>query len=219
MSDFTPFRTQCPVVKAEEMGLWQWVTVGGTPTLAPFRRRIIWLRESETVLVLRHGDAEIRELCTSNDWYGFLSSLEGSLADVIGAARRYGITPQTVLRVAVDTSITDRPIVEDPSSDARENNAKPEHKKMFLHVPACRWLTSDKRTKPSDEWSAYPQLETAFVAQRCEMWNSQQGFADLPGLVVGWIRDQRAAAAKLERAAGVTDFLVNRLADQTGSSK
>ena len=76
------FHSLGQVVRTESMKLWVHVDVGNACQFVPFEKRILWLRESSTILRLVHDDVEVDEsLKQFSDHYGFLTSLEHSIVD------------------------------------------------------------------------------------------------------------------------------------------
>lgn len=159
--------SSCPVVKEEDVTLYERVEVGGKCRFFPFQQKIVWVREAETVMRLMHGDVEVKELGTLTDFYGFLSSLKTAVTvDAPRIAKAYLITAKTMLTIRVDVTISDIPLMHDESEEGRRWNADAKRKQYI--VPRSRdgrsWYTSDKPVK-DEAFASYPTLESVKMVE------------------------------------------------------
>lgn len=97
--------SRCPVVERESVSMV--ATMDGAEARKDFE--ILWLRESETKLVLMHRGVEICDLGTTNDFYGFLTSAEGAIEDAASHVVRLKIDDGTLLRVVALLRVFDEP--------------------------------------------------------------------------------------------------------------
>lgn len=148
--------SSCPIVRDELMTLWESVEAGGGTQLIQFQKRILWLRESETQIVLRWDGQDFKEKYTFNDWYGYLTSLEGAIGYDIAKA------------VEADVKIKDIPVLEDDTREGKEWNARKGLKRQYRliycgHPDYRQWFTSDKRGE--GQYAGRPILEEKTVLE------------------------------------------------------
>lgn len=195
MSD--KFWSVCPVVHRGPMRLWQQANVGGEWRLIPFEREVLWLRQSEAEIVLRHGGREVDTRATLNDFYGFLTSLEWAVTDdVPGLADHYGVTADTLLSVDVDVTVSDVPCLADTSAEGAETFQRT-GRATYVSVPdegGKRWYLSDK---PAEGEDALPALKSQVVAERKPVYTTRgkTALGQIPADLAAWIAEQRNAAA------------------------
>lgn len=190
-------RSSCPIVRAEVLSLFERVEVAGKYRMLPFENRILWLRQSEAKIVLRHHDGiEITTGATLNDWYGFLSSLKnGVTTEVAGIAQKLNIGKGDRLSVDVDLIITDTPVLPDESLEAKEDERRYKgqaYRKSYVNVPSYYnggkyWHTSDVFDK---DGALPPRLEAVTYLEREAMFSTARSGVckDLPVELVEFIR-------------------------------
>jgi hypothetical protein len=201
-------RSLCPVVRAGDMTLFERVEVGGTARYLPLTRRILWLRESQTVIVLRHDGIDVDDdRATMTDWCGFLTSLTQGMGVTDDAARlaaRFKIGPGDRLSVDLDVTIRDIPVLEDTSPDARreaERWAGKEYRKSYVCVPTwygreSPWYLTDT---PDGGMAVPPHLEPVEVAAVKAIYSTaRHPVGVIPPDVAAWVAEQK-------RAAGITE--------------
>lgn len=132
--------TLCPIVREEELQLWQRLDVGGEIQTVQFpgRRRILWVRESETAIALRRKEHLLADRGLINDWCGYLSSLEYATGEAMKMARKLELAGN--LRLDCDLTIRERPVLPDESRDGLTWNADA-HRRRYVEVPRG-WLRS-----------------------------------------------------------------------------
>jgi hypothetical protein len=180
--------TSCPVVRDEVTKLWMEVQVPGKRELFAFERRILWIRESSTKLVLQHRGAHVDDVVTFNDFYGFLTSLDHDPSEYF---KRFKILPGDALQLVATTTITDSPHLPDESDDALRWNADANRKKYLAIDRDKWWLTSNVSAGENcfvEPW--YPRLGAIEVARLENVVLAPK----LPANVKKWIQEQRAAA-------------------------
>lgn len=194
------FHSLCPVVRDESMTLFERVEVDGRARFLPITKRILWLRESNTKLVLRHDGVEVDDRSSFNDWYGFLTSLTGTIIDdAKSLAERFKVGPGDRLSVDLDVTVTDRPAMEDTSPDARqaaERWAGQRYRKSYVSVPSeyggSRWHLSDV-VGENGCWP--PRLEPVGVAAVTAIYSTaRHPVGVVPPDVAAWVAEQRRAA-------------------------
>lgn len=97
--------SRCPVV--EEQTITMVAEIGGAEARKAFD--VLWLRESETILRLVHRGAVINDIQTTTDFYGFLTSQEGAIADASLRAAEMRIDGRTELQVVAFLRVFDEP--------------------------------------------------------------------------------------------------------------
>lgn len=200
-------QSTCPIVRDGEMDLFEHVAVGGEFRFVPFRRRVLWLRESEATIVYRHDGAIIHEGSTINDWYGYLTSIEGAIGDIASLARDAHVVTGDKLTIDVDVTIAERPVLEDDTRKGREwnaregrgRNARVGRRRQYLSVPRERnWFTSDQPVEKGEDWAIYPRLESKpiEVADRLYSTGIHEISGVAPASVAAWIAERRAVVEK-----------------------
>jgi hypothetical protein len=194
-------RTRCPIVRAEERTLYQRIEVAGQYQFVSFRKKILWLRESESQIMIRHEGILIDDGSTTSDWYGYLTSVEGAFADIQKMAPKLRITPDDKLTLDIDLRIYEDPVLEPTSPDDIKNNLDPTKMKTWGQTPsrgsAGLWFTSDQRTDPTEEWSPYPVLDRIHFLPRSTVYRTKMGLDRLPEDLRRAIEFQRQAATVL----------------------
>lgn len=191
------FESRCPVVRREQTQLVELVTVGGVPRWEPFEREILWVRESRSRCQALHGGEVIAEFGQCNDFYGFLTSAEGSAGDGARQAERYSVTPASSLEIVAEVEIFERPALElidaDPGSfDARERARSREKYGIERY---CRVPDTWRLPLPSpypDLPDFRPVLDTVIVAPWVLVWSTAEPDLE-PGLVVEVLRRRWAS--------------------------
>lgn len=184
------FDTRCPVVRREMTGLVERVTVGGAARWEHFEREVLWIRESRARCRALHGGVEITGFGQCHDFYGLLTSAEGSVGDARRQAEEYSVTPASSLIILAEVEIFERPALEvvDPDSYQAQDRARTREKygiERYGNVPD-RWRLPLPSPYP-DLPDARPRLDTVVVAPWAPVWSSAEPELD-PGLVVAVLR-------------------------------
>lgn len=154
--NYSPIYSRGPVIRTERLTLWEQVQVAGATRMISFDRDIVWLRQSETQMVLEHRGAEVASLCTLSDFYGFLSCLEHSCKEAKRFREQYKIKSGDALKIMALTTVADRPVVADTSDEAVNRNATSEVK-QYRWVDRD-WFTSEHFSKETG-WSRLEPVE------------------------------------------------------------
>jgi len=154
--NFSPIYSRCPVIRTERMTLWQQVQVAGATRMISFEREIIWLRESETEMVLEHRGEHVAGLCTLGDHGGFMTSLEIAVRESKRFREQYKIEPGDSLQITAIVIVKDRPVAADTSDEAANWNAGHEVK-QYRYVEKD-WFTSEHFSKETG-WSRLEPVE------------------------------------------------------------
>lgn len=178
--------SMCPVVRDEVLHLFERVEVGGKERFLPFDQRVLWIRKSETQIVLRWDGQTLDEKSTLNDFYGYL-----------------------------DLRITDTAVLECTDSEAREDAERykgQQYRKKYWATPSYHngkkwWYTSetpdppppgaDPRTEPL--FDRYPRFEAESVYHEQQAAWSSKRFpvaAILPVEIADWIAAERRKAVE-----------------------
>lgn len=185
------FLSSCPVVRDGEMSLFERITVGGRERFEAFPQRVLWLRQSECEITLRHRGVKVDRICTINDWNGYLSSIYTSIThDSKIAAKKFKIRRNDALTIDIDLRITDQPALVDMSRDAEEWNRTSQRKK-YLYPPTSNYggsvwyVSKDERLEPvlvdsitaiystgTDAIGKIPKRVMAFVTKARELAES-----------------------------------------------
>lgn len=186
------FESRCPVVRRSITRLVERVVVGCVPRWEPFEREILWVRESRARCRALHGGQEIAEFGKCHDFYGFLTSAEGSVGDGERQAKRYSVTQASSLEIVAEVGIFERPALElvdaAPGSFDARDRARMREKygiERYRRVPDT-WrlpLPSPYPGLPGFR----PVLDTATVAPWVPVWSTAEPGLD-PGLVVEVLR-------------------------------
>lgn len=125
------------IVDRVPMQFFQHVTVGGVRELAEFEKDIVWLARSEATWAYMHGGHVLKEGSTYNDFYGYLTSVTHSIADLPSLAEKYSITTESSLSLELRAKVFLRAYQE--NDECAEWNATATERKMkfkFLTVPS-----------------------------------------------------------------------------------
>lgn len=180
-----------PVVRTETLRLFEFVEAGGTRQLFPFEREIVWVRESETKIMLRLDAFDVDESSTFTDFYGFLTSLTGAITDdVKRMAKSWKLKQGERFAVELDTVITDKPLLpcNEPPFAGR---------KAYRTLYGKRWLTSDVPVKVWDDGlKEYATLKEIEVANVKAIYSTRRHpIGVIPKDVAAWIAEQKAKVA------------------------
>lgn len=141
------FYTSCPVVKRSVQTLHQWVDVGCERKKIDFDKEIIWLIESESQLLFRHGGMVLHEGSTTNDYYGYLTSTNIAGPSPAEIAAGFSITNSSSLELVVLTSVFTLAVIE-TEQDAIHNLKKRENcRSMYSNFPSS-WRVSIESLDP-----------------------------------------------------------------------
>ena len=111
----TLFYSSCPVVKRSSETFVQYVNIGGQRTRHEFIKPIVWLQESEATIQYLHGGQKINVASsTYNDYYGYLTSVEGVQTDFSKIATLFAITTESSLELVIKATVFLRPAIETP---------------------------------------------------------------------------------------------------------
>jgi hypothetical protein len=188
----------CHVVRDETMRLFERVEVGGRELMLAFEQRVLWLRESETKIMLRHDGQDVDERSTLSDFYGYLVGLEAAVMDAAAIAARFRIGFGDRLSVDLDLTITDRPVMVDESQEAKDAAARwkgETYRKSYLRVPGYSssksWFLSDKK----DESGYIPTLESVKFLEKKSIYSTRRDETGIvPFELAAWIATERRRA-------------------------
>ena len=137
------FRTSCPIVKREIQTFSQSVNVGGESKRIEFEKEIVWIQESESQLLYKHGEKVIKEGSTDSDYYGYLTSPTIDRPTPAEQAKYYSITTESSLELVVMTTVLMRPAIENSEDAAvNKNNTLNNYKVQLSEVPS-NWMKAD----------------------------------------------------------------------------
>lgn len=189
--------TCCPVVRDETLDLFERIAVDGQYRFFPIRKRILWVRESEAKIVLRHDGIDVDDEGCLNDFYGLLTSLIGAIEDEVPrTAERFKVSLGDRLAVELDTTLTDRPVTPDPKPD-RMYGCDSRLAAPGWHDPHGPWFLSDA----AGESGRPPELGSVVVAERKAIYStSRHLLGAVPPEVAAWVAEQKAAAGVAEEA-------------------
>lgn len=183
------FSTSCPVVARGDETFVEHVTAGGARVRFAHVKPILWIQESTSQLLFKHGDMVLQEGATYNDWYGYLKSLRNHGGDRL--CEHYSITPDSSLELVLMTTVMQSPATE-TAETIRENKAKPtNYKPTFLYVPQAWRKEIDDPDEPGKKlyrmleprilaleitWSSKntPEQNAALAAEFIEKWKVTQ---------------------------------------------
>ncbi len=103
-------RSGCPIVREEELQLCEIVHIGGTHQAVPFPAKVMYLRESEAQILYVHGGKLVKEGPTYNDFYGYLTCLDGAIEEAERLSNAYSVNRESTLEIMVYLTITDKPV-------------------------------------------------------------------------------------------------------------
>ncbi|MBC8741844.1 hypothetical protein F6X40_35440 [Paraburkholderia sp. UCT31] len=161
------FKTHCPVVKRTTETFTEFVTVGGERRRMTFEKDIVWIQESETKRLFRHGGEVLKEGSTTTDYYGYLTSFRDENESSERSMQFYGITPESSLELVLMTTIRLSPATE--TAETLEHNRKklPDYKAQYADVP------NDWRQEVvADGETLWPYLQPIKLAQEV-VWSSK----------------------------------------------
>ena len=200
----TTTRTLCPVVRDDTMRLFERVEIDRQYRYFPITKRILWVRESEAKIVLRHDGIDVDDRGTRNDWYGFLSSVTGAVQDEIPRlAAHYKIGVGDRLSVDLDVTLTDTPYLEDTSPEAREDSRRwggQTYRKSYQCVPGYYnggkwWYLTDEDVKGQQT----PTLEAVKVFEGRAVYSTGKHLLGvLPPELAAWVKQEESAAVRKE---------------------
>jgi hypothetical protein len=191
----------CPVIRDEEMRLFERFVVGDTFQFLPFTKRILWLRESETKIVLRHDENVLSNRSTLNDFYGYLTSLEEAVKDAKRLANEFAIGVGDRLSVDLFLQISEIPVMEDASKNDFAG-AKNAYGKQWLSVPSYGngqrwWYLSDQ----PDTENCLPRLESVIVLEALVYSTRRHQTGKMPKALTAWIEAERKSALAKNKIA------------------
>lgn len=148
------FHTGCPEVERTQQTFVQHVNVGGEYQRVEFKKDIVWLQKSETVMQFKHGGEVLVEGSKYEDFYGYLSSTNEH--NPAKSAEEYSITANSTLEVVLVTTVFKQPATE--TQETRLHNvSKPSNRKaMYAYLPNDWRVEIDSDHTPGGK--AYPPL-------------------------------------------------------------
>lgn len=190
----------CHVVRDATMTLFDRVEVGGVTTMLPFQRRVLWLRESEANIVLRwDGKHEVDGIATLCDYYGYLRSVEAAVTEYAAThAKAYKLTKADRLSVDVDVTITEIPVLEDTSQEAKDDAERYQgknYRKSYNRVPTGYdnkgpWYTSDNSVD-----GMWPRLKPVVYFEKQSFYTTlRSDVGAVPAKLSAWIAEERRKA-------------------------
>lgn len=195
MSDLHIHYSRCPVVKTETLTLWQYVEVGGSRKLVDFEQEVMWLRESEADVVFCHRQAEIKNLSTTTDFYGFTTAAHGAFKDVLHLAKQWDIRSDDPVGLRIIVRISDLPVLADLSRDGERYNqeySSPGSHKRYLSPPRGSWFTSKDPKIVAESLRMLPCLQPLECCPDTPVYDTRT-IAELPAAhLTQWVNDQRA---------------------------
>ncbi len=146
------FYSRCPVISEEVSSLARKVDISGDgkSVYLPFNRNILWLRESESRIVISHGGVMIREGSTYTDYYGYLTSIESAINDAQDLCRRYDVSKSSSMLITIDVRIFETPALADETKEGIFWNEKDIKRRRYLNPPRD-WIYYDKEKVDSLE--------------------------------------------------------------------
>ena len=184
MSTLQTFLSGGPVVGREKVKFLEEVVVAGERREIEFEREVLWLRESEARLTMRHGgerlDAGFHGRTYTDFWYG--------ADDAKARCARLKVTRESSLEVLVEGRVYDRPVLF--SKSPREEGWQPEYAYLPGEWRLPTWeeefLDANPDAGPTNRW--HPRLEEREVRPWTRLWSSQWEDPDVKhaSLVAAW---------------------------------
>jgi hypothetical protein len=179
-SQLTKFYSLCPIVRRETLKLTHPATVPGMgPVTIPCDKEIVWVRESESQIVLRHKGHDVKEDSTYSDFYGFTTSFEGAVGAARKLARELEVDSHSTLSVEIVFSVYDVPALQLKNTD------------NFIKQPEFANLTSS-RWELDGQW-----LKNRPVIEAQTIWTTTTDDEESASTVV---REAKATAETLAAA-------------------
>jgi hypothetical protein len=147
----------------------QFVSVGSTRQKFSFNHEVVWVVESETTVVFKHGGKVVRTGSVFNDYYGFLSSFGARpIQEVEAVARDFSVDAQSSMEIQLVTKLCKNPYIEREEDQATNAQAGGETKQYSL-IPTdwCIEISDDQSGE-----SLYPALEMMLVSEQV-LWSSK----------------------------------------------
>lgn len=188
------FESRCPVARRELTSLIEHVTVGGESRWEPFEREVLWVRESRARCQAIHGGEVIAEFGECHDFYGFLTSAEGSVVDGRQQAERYSVTATSSLSIVAEVEIVELPALElvDLDPDGFEARNRVRYREQF-GIERYRRVPDGWHLPLPSPWPEFPDAkprpDTVIVAPWAPVWSTAALELD-PELVVAVLRQR-----------------------------
>lgn len=163
------FYTSCPVVRQTEETFVEYVTVGGQRQRMAFTKQVLWLQESEAAVQFVHGGEVVDDIATTNDHYGYLSSIRVDLDDgtLARLARKYSIEQNSSLELRVTATVFMQPVVETEEGRKHNRERGPRMKARYACVPDA-W----RKELLKDGQTVWPTLARVVLGTGI-VWSSQ----------------------------------------------
>ena len=125
-----------PVVMQTREYFLQLETVADTRTRIEFSKEILWLQESESKLLFKHGGKVLYEGQTHTDFFGYLTSFDSDAMTPIEICRQFGVSQESSLEVVIQTSILLTPVMETPETIDANASQPGGFKTQYAAVPS-----------------------------------------------------------------------------------
>jgi hypothetical protein len=144
------------------------VNIGGQRTRHEFVKPVVWLQESEATLQYLHGGQVLKVASgTYNDFYGYLTAVQGVQTDFSETAGHLSITTTSSLELVIKATMFLRPAIETPET-IKHNREKPANfKSQWCYVPD-EW----RKEVVTDGEKSWPHVERADLDQAV-VWSSK----------------------------------------------
>ena len=147
--------TSCPVVKTQTLNLVEKLaTAAGTPAFSTFSKKIVWVRESSATVAMFYKGELIKHFDTSNDFYGYLTSIKLSIINAEKMMKQYKVKTKEHLEFRVLVDVLDTPYL------LPEKEEKFGVKQKFLNVGENWYLHNQKKV---DEF--YQEIKKSLESQ------------------------------------------------------
>lgn len=121
------FQSPAPIVRNSVESFFQHVEVAGEKRAIEFSKEVVWLRESETCVLFKHGGQTLHEGACYSDGYGYLTSMQAALSEAKASMAQYKIGVTSTLELVLVTQIHDNPALVTPQSlemDAQQKGTR-----------------------------------------------------------------------------------------------
>lgn len=166
------FYSSSPEVRRTRETFVQYADIGGIRQRCEFEREIVWLRESRAQLTLMHFDKEVKDVCSMNDYYGYLNAIRPEPSELAPILDRYSITNNTDLVLIVVATIVETPVVETPEIATANRNKPADRKSQWANVPDD-W----RKEAVIDGEKTWPRLEEIVLATDV-VWSSKNSASE-----------------------------------------
>jgi hypothetical protein len=184
------FHTGSPVIERTVETFVEHVAVGGENRRVEFEKTIVWLLESSTQILFRHGGRVLKEGGTYNDWYGVLKSINGAMEDAAVSAAAYDVSTQSSLEIVLVSKVMHTPAFEPPDAVAENASRADNYRKRYAYVP-IGW----RQERMEDGEMRWPTLEPKVLVSE-EVWSTRRTDRENDAIVSAFVNNWKDGAPK-----------------------